>query len=143
MASEQILSNWTGPASTTEQEKQDRTERMIRDAVDEQVAFDDCELRIFAKGSYANNTNVRADQRPSRKSAKRAHEDDVVELLDEERLTHRRQREPNDRLTRLASIPAPGITPCSDRDPDGHAEHVCCDQPTAFRTGEQWIGIGQ
>jgi len=61
MVSEETLAGWTAPSSSTEQDKQDRTERMIREAVDEHPAFDDCELRIFVKGSYANNTNVRAD----------------------------------------------------------------------------------
>jgi hypothetical protein len=28
---ESLLSNWTGPSSATEQDKQERTERMIRD----------------------------------------------------------------------------------------------------------------
>lgn len=61
MISEDTLAGWTGPSSATEEDMQDRTERMIREAVDEHTAFDDCELRIFAKGSYANNTNVRTD----------------------------------------------------------------------------------
>jgi len=61
MALEDTLDGWTGPSSDTEQDKQDRTERMIREAVAEHGAFDACELSIYAKGSYANNTNVRAD----------------------------------------------------------------------------------
>ncbi|MEX2375375.1 MAG: nucleotidyltransferase [Dehalococcoidia bacterium] len=61
MVDESTLASWTGPSSDTEQEKQDRTERMIRQAVDDHPAFDDCRLQVFAKGSYANNTNVRTD----------------------------------------------------------------------------------
>jgi hypothetical protein len=61
MAIEDKLAGWSAPSSDTEQEKQDRTERMIREAVDEHPAFDACTLRVFAKGSYANNTNVRLD----------------------------------------------------------------------------------
>jgi hypothetical protein len=61
MATEEQLSGWTGPSSATEQDKQDRTERMIRQAVDEHAAFDTVNLTIFAKGSYANNTNVRVE----------------------------------------------------------------------------------
>ena len=61
MALEDTLDGWTGPSSDTEQDKQDRTERMIREAVAEHRAFDTCQLSIYAKGSYANNTNVRAD----------------------------------------------------------------------------------
>jgi predicted nucleotidyltransferase len=58
---EDKLANWTGPSSATEQDKQDRTERMIREAIKGHRPFDDCSLRIYAKGSYANNTNVKAD----------------------------------------------------------------------------------
>ena len=61
MSLEDRLSGWTGPSSDTEQEKQERTERMIREAVKEHPAFDDCKLTVYAKGSYANNTNVRTD----------------------------------------------------------------------------------
>ncbi|OXI90789.1 nucleotidyltransferase [Burkholderia sp. AU31652] len=61
MSLEDKLSGWTGPSSNSEQEKQDRTERMIRDAITSHSAFDNCSLKIYAKGSYANNTNVRAD----------------------------------------------------------------------------------
>ncbi|NKB72145.1 MAG: nucleotidyltransferase [Candidatus Latescibacteria bacterium] len=61
MSLEDKLSGWTGPSSDTEKDKQDRTERMIRDAIDAHEPFDNCSLKVFAKGSYANNTNVRAD----------------------------------------------------------------------------------
>lgn len=61
MTLEEMLRGWTGPSSTTEQEKQDRTERMIRQAVKEHAAFDSCDLKVYAKGSYANNTNVKTD----------------------------------------------------------------------------------
>ncbi|MFS0483125.1 hypothetical protein ACL1A8_12465 [Corynebacterium striatum] len=55
------LAGWTGPSSPTEQEKQDRTERMIREAIEAHPAFDGMSCKIYAKGSYANNTNVKAD----------------------------------------------------------------------------------
>lgn len=61
MSLEDKLSGWTDPSSSTEQEKQDRTERMIRDAIGSHAPFNDCSLKIYAKGSYANNTNVRTD----------------------------------------------------------------------------------
>ena len=61
MADESTLAGWTGPSSTTEQDRQDRTERMIREAVSEHDAFADCSLRVYTKGSYPNNTNVRSD----------------------------------------------------------------------------------
>lgn len=56
-----MLAGWTGPASDTEQEKQERTERMVRDALASHASLKSCRYRVFAKGSYANNTNVRAD----------------------------------------------------------------------------------
>jgi len=34
---------------------------MIREAIDAHVPINDCSLKVFAKGSYANNTNVRTD----------------------------------------------------------------------------------
>ena len=61
MSLEDQLTGWTKPSSDTEKEKQDRTERMIRQAIDEHSPFDNCSLNVFAKGSYANNTNVRTD----------------------------------------------------------------------------------
>jgi hypothetical protein len=61
MSLEDQLATWTEPSSDTEQEKQERTERMIREAIRKHSAFDDCSLSVYAKGSYANNTNVRAD----------------------------------------------------------------------------------
>lgn len=61
MSLEQQLAGWTGPSSTTEQEKQERTERMICEAIAAHPAFEDCSLSVYAKGSYPNNTNVRTD----------------------------------------------------------------------------------
>jgi predicted nucleotidyltransferase len=61
MTLEDKLAGWTGPSSETEQDKQDRTERMIREAVRNHAPFASCGLKVYAKGSYANNTNVKAD----------------------------------------------------------------------------------
>jgi len=61
MTFEEMLAGWTGPSSDTEQDKQERTERMVREAVSGHPAFSDCSLKVYAKGSYPNNTNVRAD----------------------------------------------------------------------------------
>jgi predicted nucleotidyltransferase len=54
------LRNSIGPASATEEADRDRTERRIRDAImrDTRLAGN---VRVFVTGSYANNTNVRAD----------------------------------------------------------------------------------
>ncbi|MFG0722107.1 nucleotidyltransferase [Pseudomonas sp. GLN_6] len=61
MSLEDKLSRWTAPSSETEKDKQDRTERMIREAIDSHEPFKNCSLKVYAKGSYANNTNVRSD----------------------------------------------------------------------------------
>ena len=54
------LRNSVGPASATEEEDRDRTETRIRNAIlaDPRLAGN---VRVFVKGSYANNTNVRRD----------------------------------------------------------------------------------
>ncbi|WP_146362262.1 nucleotidyltransferase domain-containing protein [Arthrobacter yangruifuii] len=63
MITEEKLAGWTGPSSPTEKEKQERTERMIREAINEHDGFDGYrnDFSIYAKGSYANNTNVKSD----------------------------------------------------------------------------------
>ena len=61
MSVEEKLKGWTGPASATEAEKQARTERMIKAAIDSHDGLADANLSVFSKGSYPNNTNVRAD----------------------------------------------------------------------------------
>lgn len=61
MSLEDKLAGWTGPSSDTEQDKQDRTERMILQAIDSHEPFNNCSLKVYAKGSYANSTNVRSD----------------------------------------------------------------------------------
>jgi hypothetical protein len=61
MSLEEKLQGWTGPSSATEQVMQERTERMIREAVTAHPGFKDCSLRVYAKGSYPNNTNVVTD----------------------------------------------------------------------------------
>jgi hypothetical protein len=58
---EEKLAGWTGISSPTEQDKQDRTERMVRDAVEAHPAFKGYAIEVYVKGSYANKTNVRAD----------------------------------------------------------------------------------
>src|SRR5688572_7536062 len=58
---EDKLAGWTGPSSSTEQDKQDRTERMVRDAIKAWPALSTAKLSVYAKGSYPNNTNVRTD----------------------------------------------------------------------------------
>lgn len=54
------LATASGPASPTEEQERDRTEKRIRDAVTA-AADIPSSVRVYAKGSYANNTNVRRD----------------------------------------------------------------------------------
>ncbi|SDU16731.1 nucleotidyltransferase domain-containing protein [Jiangella alkaliphila] len=56
-----LLSNWIQPSSANEQQQQERAERMVREAIDGSTAFSGSTLKIYTKGSYPNNTNVRRD----------------------------------------------------------------------------------
>ena len=58
---EDQLHTWSGPPSNTEGEKRDRTESAIREAIENSSELADRTVRVFAKGSYKNNTNVRLD----------------------------------------------------------------------------------
>ncbi len=58
---EDRLVSWTGPSSATEQDKQERTERMVKEAVRDHPGCQNCMLSVYTKGSYPNNTNVKAD----------------------------------------------------------------------------------
>lgn len=49
---------WSKPSSDTEQQKYENAERMIRDAIKESATLNGKDIRVFAKGSYRNNTNV-------------------------------------------------------------------------------------
>jgi hypothetical protein len=57
----QLISRWVQPSSVSEQDRQDRAERMIREAMDLHPPFSGVPIYVYAKGSYANNTNVRLD----------------------------------------------------------------------------------
>lgn len=61
MIHEAQLRQWTKPPSDSEDEKRDRTERMIRAAIDADAHLSSVGRRVFAQGSYANRTNVRND----------------------------------------------------------------------------------
>jgi hypothetical protein len=58
---ESTFRRWSRPASNTEDEKRDWTEHAIREAIQESPELSDLSIRVFAKGSYKNNTNVRLD----------------------------------------------------------------------------------
>ena len=61
MISEPQLVAWTRPASETEATQRERTERAVRRALDNHPTLAGQPLKVYAKGSYANNTNVRQD----------------------------------------------------------------------------------
>jgi predicted nucleotidyltransferase len=52
------LATASGPASATEETERDRTEKRIRDAIRASTEISPS-VRVYAKGSYANGTNVR------------------------------------------------------------------------------------
>jgi len=52
------LATASGPASATEEQERDRTEKRIREAIRASSEISGS-VRVFAKGSYANGTNVR------------------------------------------------------------------------------------
>jgi len=60
-ALEEMLNRYKEPSSPTEQDKQDRAERMVRDGVAAWSGFNGVSIRYLPKGSYKNNTNVKAD----------------------------------------------------------------------------------
>lgn len=57
----QTLSQWIKPSSDGEVAQQERALRMVTEAINDWSAFDGVSKKIYAKGSYANNTNVRRD----------------------------------------------------------------------------------
>ncbi len=56
---EETLQSWTSPLSPTEEKRVENTVIMIKNAIKSCKELDNCEIEIFAQGSYANNTNVR------------------------------------------------------------------------------------
>jgi hypothetical protein len=57
---ESWLATASGPASPTEEQDRDRTEKRIKDAIRASSELPSS-VGVYAKGSYANNTNVRGD----------------------------------------------------------------------------------
>ena len=58
---EAALRAWGKPPSDCEDDKRDRTETEIKEAIRSSAKLKDAPLKIYAKGSYANRTNVRLD----------------------------------------------------------------------------------
>jgi hypothetical protein len=57
----ELLARWVKPSSTDEVSRQERAVRMVRDAIDDSDELNSESRELYAKGSYANNTNVRID----------------------------------------------------------------------------------
>lgn len=53
------LASWTKPAFNNEEQLAEATEQKIRDAINNHDLLKQLPVRVFAKGSYKNNTNVR------------------------------------------------------------------------------------
>lgn len=58
---EEAFQAWANPPSSTEQDKCERAERMVRSAVSGHKAFADKAINVIPQGSYHNDTNVRQD----------------------------------------------------------------------------------
>jgi hypothetical protein len=58
---EATLQRWVRPASDTEEQKRDRAVKAVREALSSLGDVRALPLSVYPKGSYANNTNVRAD----------------------------------------------------------------------------------
>ena len=58
---EDKLRKWAKPPSDTEIEKCDRVVRMVKAAIDADKKLQTLDLEVYAKGSYANRTNIPAD----------------------------------------------------------------------------------
>lgn len=58
---EATLRSWVKPPSDNEDAKRDRTEEEIKEALRATSALNSVNYKVYAKGSYANNTNVRLD----------------------------------------------------------------------------------
>ncbi len=56
---EEKLKTWTAPLSQTEEQRVENAVRMIKETVTSYKKLANCNMEIFAQGSYANNTNVR------------------------------------------------------------------------------------
>ena len=59
--SSQELSNWTKPGFDNELERAENTRKLVLQVIENHPELQNLNIRVFAKGSYANNTNVRRD----------------------------------------------------------------------------------
>lgn len=57
--SEDALLNWTKPPSDSEETKLSNSERMVKEAINEDPTLSSKSTEVFGQGSYANDTDVR------------------------------------------------------------------------------------
>jgi hypothetical protein len=57
--SEETFNSWRMPPSTTEENKLQNAEKLVREAIAEDTTLNNFSITIFGQGSYANDTNVR------------------------------------------------------------------------------------
>lgn len=58
---ETLLAHWAEPPSDSEQTRCENAERVIKNAIQNSDQLKYRDIRVFAQGSYKNNTNVRLD----------------------------------------------------------------------------------
>ena len=58
---EETLKSWTAPLSVTEEQRSENTIDMVRSAIDHNDKLKKMNIETFVQGSFANNTNVRAE----------------------------------------------------------------------------------
>lgn len=56
---EETLTGWTKPPSSTEESKVENAIRMVKEAINNDDKLNTKSIEVFAQGSYANNTNVK------------------------------------------------------------------------------------
>ncbi|WP_295357381.1 nucleotidyltransferase [uncultured Succiniclasticum sp.] len=59
--SEETLQAWTAPLSSSEEQRAENTIKMILSAIDNSDELKTKDIEVFIQGSFANNTNVRAE----------------------------------------------------------------------------------
>jgi len=58
---ENIFTSWAKPPADTERIRCENAEKAIRNAISASDKLKDRNIKVFAQGSYHNNTNVRRD----------------------------------------------------------------------------------
>ncbi|MFH1389102.1 MAG: nucleotidyltransferase [Candidatus Margulisiibacteriota bacterium] len=58
---EAAFNSWAKPPAKTEQERIENAEQAVHNAIASSVKLKNRNIRVFAQGSYRNNTNVRSD----------------------------------------------------------------------------------